>query len=118
MGPACQGARARTAPRATQEGQEPTEEAAMDEDEAVKRMRAADPAAGSEPDAERLADLTAQRRGDELAGRRERRSPRWAAVAAVAAGAVLPGGGLGYGPGRAPHGPPPTPAPVPARHAE
>ena len=84
----------------------------MDEDEAVKRMRAADPAAGSEPDAERLADLTAQRRGDELAGRRERRSPRWAAVAAVAAGAVVLGGAVGYGLGRAGDDPPQTQADV------
>ncbi|TNC16930.1 hypothetical protein FHE66_12825 [Georgenia sp. 311] len=72
----------------------------MDEDEALARLRAADPAAGAEPDAERLAERTAEHRGDELAARRERRTPRWAAVAAVAAGALVVGG-AGFGIGRA-----------------
>src|SRR5690606_41684134 len=71
----------------------------MDEHEAVARMRAADPAAHAEPDAERLADRTAVHRGDELAARRERRAPRWAAVAAVTAGALVVGG-AGFGLGR------------------
>ncbi|PYF99507.1 hypothetical protein SAMN05216184_10619 [Georgenia satyanarayanai] len=74
----------------------------MDEDEAVSRVRGADPAAGAEPDGGRLAALTAERRGDELAARRAR--PRWAAVAAVAAGALVVGG-AGYGIGRATEGP-------------
>lgn len=73
----------------------------MDEDEAVARVRGADPAAGAEPDGERLAALTAERRADELAVRRARRGPRWAAVAAVAAGALAVGGGAGFGIGRA-----------------
>ncbi len=84
----------------------------MDEDEAVERMRAADPAAGARPDADRLAELTAQRRGDELAARPERRAPRWAAGAAVAAGAVVLGGAAGYGLGRAGDDPPQTQADV------
>lgn len=71
-----------------------------DEDEAVNRMRAADPAAGAEPDGERLAGLTKEHRADELAARRERRAPRWAAVAAVTAGALVVGG-AGFGLGRA-----------------
>lgn len=71
----------------------------MDEHEAVARMRAADPAAHAEPDAERLAHRTAVHRGDELAARRERRAPRWAAVAAVTAGALVVGG-AGFGLGR------------------
>lgn len=81
----------------------------MDEDEAVARMRAADPAAGAEPDAERLAERTAERRvavPDELAARRARRAPRWGAVAAVAAGALVVGG-AGYGLGRATDDPAP-----------
>ncbi|WP_454085072.1 hypothetical protein [Georgenia sp. Marseille-Q6866] len=73
----------------------------MDEDEAVARVRGADPAAGAEPDGERLAALTDERRADELAARRARRGPRWAAVAAVAAGALVVGGGAGFGIGRA-----------------
>lgn len=73
----------------------------MDEDEAVARVRGADPAAGAEPDGERLAALTDERRADELAARRARRGPRWAAVAAVAAGALVIGGGAGFGIGRA-----------------
>ncbi|WP_413452002.1 hypothetical protein AA0Y32_13160 [Georgenia phoenicis] len=76
----------------------------MDEDEAVERTRAADPGAGAEPDGERLAALTGERRADELAARRSR--PRWAAVAAVAAGALLVGGGAGFGIGRTSETPP------------
>ena len=77
----------------------------MDEDEAMARLRAVDPAAGAEPDAERLAERTAERRGDELAVRRERRTPRWVAVAAVTAGALVVGG-AGFGIGRAADAPP------------
>ncbi|MBD8061776.1 hypothetical protein [Oceanitalea stevensii] len=80
----------------------------MDEDEAVARVRGADPAAGAEPDGERLAALTDERRADELAARRARRGPRWAAVAAVAAGALVVGGGAGFGIGRATEEPPTT----------
>ena len=77
----------------------------MDEDEAMARLRAVDPAAGAEPDAERLAERTAERRGDEIAVRRERRTPRWVAVAAVTAGALVVGG-AGFGIGRAADAPP------------
>lgn len=77
----------------------------MDEDEAVSRVRGADPAAGAEPDGDRLAALTAERRADELAARRAR--PRWAAVAAVAAGALVVGGGAGFGIGRGTQDPAP-----------
>ncbi|MCM3660277.1 hypothetical protein M3148_04600 [Georgenia satyanarayanai] len=87
----------------------------MDEDEAVARVRGADPAAGTEPDGERLGALTEERRADELAARRARRGPRWAAVAAVAAGALVVGGGAGFGIGRATEDPAPTadaPAPL------
>lgn len=80
----------------------------MDEDRAVERMRAADPAAGATPEEDRLVELTVQRRGDELADRRARRSPRWAAVASVAAAALVVGGGAGYGLGRSAEEPAPS----------
>lgn len=80
----------------------------MDEDRAVERMRAADPAAGATPDADRLVELTVQRRGDELAERRARRGPRWAAVAAVTTAALAVGGGAGYGLGRSAEEPVPS----------
>ncbi|MEE6273581.1 hypothetical protein [Georgenia wangjunii] len=73
------------------------------EDEALARLRAADPAAGAEPDDARLAARTSELRagdGDELAQRRAARRRPWAAVAAVAAGALVLGG-AGFGLGRA-----------------
>ncbi|MEE6281938.1 hypothetical protein [Georgenia sp. MJ170] len=67
-------------------------------DEAVERLRASDPAGSAEPDAGRLEQLTTERRGDELAARRDRQPRRWASVAAVAAGALVVGGtGFGIG---------------------
>ncbi|MFC4556235.1 hypothetical protein [Georgenia faecalis] len=81
------------------------------EEDAVARLRAADPGAGAQPDADRLARRTAALRHgdadgpgavpegvDELAPRRRRRQP-WAAVAAVAASALVVGG-VGFGLGR------------------
>ena len=70
-------------------------------------VRAADPAAGSEPDLDRLRAALAASTGvplggsDELAARRARRTPRWVQVAAAVAGVALVGtAGYALGAGR------------------
>ncbi|MFK4788282.1 hypothetical protein [Microbacterium sp. ZW T5_56] len=73
------------------------------EDEAMARLRAADPAAGVEPVSgfvERVvADTSAESPTPvaDLSAERERRRPRWLAVAAVAASLLVVGGAGGYG---------------------
>jgi hypothetical protein len=79
-----------------------------DPDDALDRVRAADPAAGLEPDTASLDAAVRQRLGrpdDEVAGasaddlgrrRAARRPSRWAAVAAVAAGTLVVGSVGGY----------------------
>jgi hypothetical protein len=80
------------------------------EDAAVARLRAADPAAGVEPDAVALRSAVDERLSadaqaavpDELAARRARRWTSWPArIAGVAAAALVVGGGGGYAIGAA-----------------
>lgn len=84
-----------------------------DTDVAFARLQAADPAVGSEPDLARLTAAVSERTGvdvtstaapvDELAARRNRRSPRWLQVAAAVAGvAIIGGGSYAYGLNNAP----------------
>lgn len=89
-------------------------------DEAVARLRAADPAAGAEPDVSALRATVDERRlagatagtaaapRDDLAAARARRWSRWAPLAGAAAAALVVGTGGGYAIGAAGDAPKPA----------